>query len=657
MHRDYNIANEEENLSARQKADKTDVFCTYAEHDENIPDCSTYGDGAHGSWRGSQYSSAQVTYAHGWLAGLSDKCLDLPGGNATNGTTLQIRDCADVPHQKWTLTGGKIQLAGANKCVDLRGADTTNGTPVQIWDCADVPSQKWTLTSDGMLRGLDGKCLDVRGADPANGTVVQVWDCVAQPASGGGLEVVPQQSWTPRFGPVAAWTSGGLLSDSDASGRYGLYSFYYGSVRLGDVNGDHLADVCGRRPDGVYCALNQGAPASALSRSTPKSSATRATWATEMHGITLMLGDVNGDGRADACGRGGNGIFCATANATGTAFVPDFRAWTSSFSSATELAAGAQYYGSLRLVDVDGDGYADVCGRGAGGIQCAINNRQRAFKPAATWLGTEYLDSLGWGAERYGMTIAFGDINGDGRADVCGRGGGKIFCATGKAGGGFETRAGGRCGTISPTPGRRPAGARRAPIADPSASATSTEMDVRRRVRPQPDRPGLRPVERQRLRPRPPDPAAGLHRRRGLARRPLRDDAGARRPRRRRRGRRVRPRRRRHPLRPHPVAFLNVHAARTLAASSRLAAVHPTPRAPRTAQNSPATASAAAARSPPESHACREAEGAQPSRAARVRSSGSRPCRGARRARPGCRFERFDSVVATFITGARVYSA
>lgn len=438
VHRDYNIANEEENLSARQKADKTDVFCTYAEHDENIRDCSTYGDGAHGSWRGSQYSSAQVTYAHGWLAGLSDKCLDLPGGNATNGTTLQIRDCADVPHQKWTLTGGKIQLAGANKCVDLLGADTTNGTPVQIWDCADVPSQKWTLTSDGMLRGLDGKCLDVRGADPANGTVVQVWDCVAQPASGGGLEVVPQQSWTPRFGPVAAWTSGGLLSDSDASGRYGLYSFYYGSVRLGDVNGDHLADVCGRRPDGVYCALNQGgASFGALALYTEEFSDARG-WATEMHGMTLMLGDVNGDGRADACGLGGNGIFCATANATGTAFVPDFRVWTSSFSNATEFAAGAQYYGSLRLVDVDGDGYADVCGRGAGGIQCAINNRQRAFEPAATWLGTEYLDSLGWGAERYGMTIAFGDINGDGRADVCGRGGGKIFCATGKAGGGFE---------------------------------------------------------------------------------------------------------------------------------------------------------------------------------------------------------------------------
>ncbi|WP_437599167.1 ricin-type beta-trefoil lectin domain protein [Sorangium sp. So ce590] len=439
VHRDYNIANEEENLSAQQKADKTDVFCTYAAHDTHIGDCSTYGDGAHGSWLGSQYQSAQITVADGWLAGLSDKCLDLPGGKTTNGTTLQIRDCAGVPNQRWTLKGGKIQLTGTDKCVDLRGADTTNGTPVQIWDCVDVPNQKWTLTSDGMLRGLDGKCLDVRGANPANGTVVQVWDCVAQPASGGGLEVVPQQSWTPRFGAVTGWTSGGLLSDGDASGLYGAFSYYYGSVRLGDVNGDHLADVCGRRPDGVYCALNQGgAGFGAPALYTAEFSDARG-WATEMHGMTLMLGDVDHDGRADVCGRGGAGILCATANATGTAFVPDFRAWTPSFSNATEFAAGAQYYGSLRLVDVDGDGYADVCGRGAGGIQCAINDQRRAFRPAATWLGTEYLDALGWSVERHGMTLAFGDINGDGRADVCGRGAAKIICATGKAGGGgFE---------------------------------------------------------------------------------------------------------------------------------------------------------------------------------------------------------------------------
>lgn len=438
VHRDYNINEEQENLTAQQKADKTLVFCTYAAHDWNIGTCSTYGQGSVGSWLGSQYSSAEVTYAEGWLAGLADKCLELPGGNTANGTALQIRNCADVAAQKWALSGGKIRLSGTNKCVDLRGADTTNGTPVQIWDCVDVPNQKWTLTSDGMLRGLGGKCLDVRGADPTDGTAVQVWDCVAQAAPGGGLEVVPQQDWTVRYGVVSGWSSDNRFTNADAGGQYGTYSHYYGSVRLGDVDGDGDADVCGRRPDGVYCARNQGGSFAPATLYTDEFSDGRG-WAAEMYGMTLMLGDVDGDGRADVCGRGGAGILCATANATGTAFVTSYQPWSASFSNATEFASGPQYYGSLRLADVNGDGYADVCGRGAAGILCAINNQNRAFNAAATWLGTEFLDSYGWSVEKHGMTMAFGDINGDGRADVCGRGEAKIICATGKStGNGFE---------------------------------------------------------------------------------------------------------------------------------------------------------------------------------------------------------------------------
>lgn len=435
VHRDYNINAETENLSPAQKAAKTQIFCTYAAHDAFIGSsgCATYGDGSPGSWLGSEYSSAEITSADGWLAGIGDKCLDLPGDNTTNGTALQISSCADVSSQKWTVSLGKIQLFGTNKCMDLRGADTSNGTPVQIWDCVDVPNQKWTLVSDGTLRGLNGKCLDVQDADSSDGTAVQLWDCAGQNAADGGLEIVPQQNWTIRYGVVGGRTADSLFSDSDLSGAYGTVSSYYGSIRLGDVNGDGLADLCGRRSDGVYCGLNQGnhrfAPAT---RYTEEFSDGRG-WAPAQYGMTLMLGDVDGDGRADVCGRGAGGILCATANSLGLAFVPDFRVWTTAFSDATEFASGPPYYGSLRLVDVDGDGYADVCGRGVHGIECAINNHNRGFGAATTWLGSEYLDSLGWRAERYGMTIAFGDINGDGRVDVCGRGGSKIICATGNA--------------------------------------------------------------------------------------------------------------------------------------------------------------------------------------------------------------------------------
>ncbi|MCG8419611.1 MAG: FG-GAP-like repeat-containing protein [Proteobacteria bacterium] len=439
VHRDYNINQEAENLSAQQRADKESAFCTYAAHDSKIGNCLSYGAGSNGSWLGSQYSSAQVTSATGWIAGLQDKCLEVSGGNLSNGTPLQIWDCADVSRQTWTIVAGTIKLASANKCVDLRGGNTNNGTAVQLWDCVDVPNQKWTLTSDGQIRGLDGKCLDVRGASSSNGTPVQVWNCAAQNVGPGQKQIVPQQDWTIRFDIVDGWTSGPVFSNSDASNTYGLYSHYYGSVRFADVDRDGKADLCGRRPDGVYCALNQG--------NGSFGSATRYTaefrdslgWNQERYGMTLMLGDVTRDGRADVCGRDSTGIRCATANATGTAFVADGRTWTSAFSNASEFGSGAQYYGSLRLVDVNSDGYADVCGRGSNGIVCALNTQQRNFGAATSFLANEFTDSLGWAAEKYGMTIQFGDINGDGRADVCGRGSGKIICATGNAAGtGFE---------------------------------------------------------------------------------------------------------------------------------------------------------------------------------------------------------------------------
>lgn len=437
VHRDYNINQELENLGTQQKAEKTAVFCTYAAHDSAIAACSTDGNNPDtgGTWLGSEYESAAVTRADGWLAGLMDQCLTVSSENTTNGNPLQLSDCGETTTQNWSLTNNQIQLAGTTKCVALAGADTTNGNAVYLSDCLDVPWQRWTLTSDGALRGLDGKCLEA--APSENGTPIQIADCT--PRSDTDLpEILPEQNWTLRFGVVSSWTSDGSFNDSDASGAYASTSSYYGSVRLGDVNGDHRADICGREPDGVYCAVNDGQGGFRPSTRFTTEFSDSNGWVSERYGMTLMMGDVDGDGRNDMCGRGGAGILCATASSDGTSFT-DPRFWTTAFSDVTEFGSGSQYYASLRLVDVNGDGFADVCGRSATGIQCALNNKQRGFGAATTWLGTEFLDSLGWDMERYGMTIDFGDINGDGQVDVCGRAADQITCATGKADGtGFE---------------------------------------------------------------------------------------------------------------------------------------------------------------------------------------------------------------------------
>jgi LmbE family N-acetylglucosaminyl deacetylase len=438
VHRDYNISLEPENLTTQQKTDKTNIFCTYAAHDSSIDNCKTTGIDPDrvGSWLGSEYESAALTRADGWLAGLTDKCLTVSDHITVNGNPLQLSDCSGTTTQNWSLTGNKIQLAGTQKCVALAGSDTTNGNGVYLSDCGDVAWQRWTLTSDGALRGLDGKCLEATSSE--NGAPIQIEDCTSR--SDTDLpEFIPEQNWTLRFGVVSSWTSDGRFNDSDASGRYVTTSSFYGSVRLGDVNGDHLADICGREPDGVYCAVNNGQGGFRPSTRFTVEFSDANGWKPERYGITLMMGDVNGDGRDDMCGRSPAGITCATASPDGMSFIGS-RVWTTAFSDATEFDSGISYYGSLRLVDVNGDGYADVCGRGAKGIQCALNNRSGGFGAATSWLNTEFLDSRGWKGERYGMTIDFGDINGDGHVDVCGRGPDEIICATGKASGtGFES--------------------------------------------------------------------------------------------------------------------------------------------------------------------------------------------------------------------------
>ena len=101
------------------------------------------------------------------------------------------------------------------------------------------------------------------------------------------------------------------------------------------------------------------------------------------------------------------------------------------------MFAGAAYYRSIHFADVNGDGYADVCGRNASGVTCALNTKNGAFAASTMWITTEFTDAAGWSADAYGSTVQLADINGDGRADVCGRGSAGLRCATSNGTTGF----------------------------------------------------------------------------------------------------------------------------------------------------------------------------------------------------------------------------
>ncbi len=200
---------------------------------------------------------------------------------------------------------------------------------------------------------------------------------------------------------------------SDAEG-WGSDAAYEGTIRFADVDGDGKADVCGRSPAGVVCARSTGAglePArlwlAAMSDSSTFVSASFAT--------TMALGDVNGDGRADLCVRGvaaserqrDSDVGIDCALSTKTGFSRLSR-WTSEALD-----------GTLTLGDLNGDGRADVCARTQKGVTCAFSNG-RALLKSTTWLDAGMASRAEWGR--------LGDVNGDGRSDFCDSDGEGVRC-------------------------------------------------------------------------------------------------------------------------------------------------------------------------------------------------------------------------------------
>lgn len=194
------------------------------------------------------------------------------------------------------------------------------------------------------------------------------------------------------------------------------------TLRLGDVNGDGREDVCGRSALGVSCAVSVQSTSNADERMP------RAVFRAVRRGVdaagavaenaapagAIHLADVTGDGQADVCIAASDGIACAASNVAGE--LGAFRTW-----SRDDHAA------SFRFADVDGDGKADACSPTASGIACARNVGRR-FDTARTWLA-DMTDAHGWRDAKYASTVQLADVDGDGRADVCGRGPSGLVCS------------------------------------------------------------------------------------------------------------------------------------------------------------------------------------------------------------------------------------
>ena len=107
----------------------------------------------------------------------SGRCLDVPGGGAGDGVTLQIHDCNGSGAQLWTASAaGELRILETWCLDDPSGGQ--EGAAVQLWTCHGGANQQWAPQSDGTLRNAaTGLCLDVSGGGVENGTPALVYGC------------------------------------------------------------------------------------------------------------------------------------------------------------------------------------------------------------------------------------------------------------------------------------------------------------------------------------------------------------------------------------------------------------------------------------------------------------------------------------------------
>ena len=408
-YRGYNIYFDEENLATDVHLDKWHDMLEYCPGNET----GCYVGSAFHDDTEKHYSSTAQTGREGPLRG-AQGCL-------TGGTRFGVRygSCAEGVAQTWRFEpDGEIRHLASQECLMPHG-------PSLVLGGCGAASRGWMLTSNGLVRWRpNGQCLIAS-------VTLHLQTCSGIEVGGNRFDVPAEQRWSFEM-------TGGLWSTAFSANQVASVQSQWGSFRLGDVDGDGKGDACIRLSSGVHCARGTGSGFGPLHLWSNAFSDING-WGPSAYGATLMLGDIDRDGDDDVCARGFAGLWCALSD--GEKFLTPTIVNTS-FSNAQGWSTSEARWGSLDMGDIDGDGDDDVCGRTHDGIHCAIAENG-TLGNATPWFSEDFTDQRGWGHAYYGGTIQLGDIDGDGRADICGRGAASIFCAvsTGTAFRDFSRRA------------------------------------------------------------------------------------------------------------------------------------------------------------------------------------------------------------------------
>jgi hypothetical protein len=339
-------------------------------------------------WFSSKLTSGEMTQGEAHQYSLRQ--------NYTNG----LWDDPEYEVFEWTLWGNPDlglgeTAAPAGNLVTGAGPGENNPTEVRVWNSADVTA--------GPMVSFSAYGVNKYGTNVALGDIDG--DEVDEIVTGPGPGAV--------FGPhVRAFEMDGTPIPAVSFQAYGTHRFGV-NVALGDIDGDGIAEiVTGAGPGSVFgphvrgwnydgTAVTAMAGVSFFAYGTPK-------W-----GVNVACADIDADGRDEIItGAGPGPIYGAHIRSW------DVDGTSSPASGVSFLAFSSQLWGvNISGGDIDGDGTAEIiAGAGPG---AAMGTHIRAFEVQGTAANAiPGVSFFAYGEAGYGVRVGCGDLDGDGICEI-----------------------------------------------------------------------------------------------------------------------------------------------------------------------------------------------------------------------------------------------
>jgi len=239
------------------------------------------------------------------------------------------------------------------------------------------------------------------------------------------------------FGDAGVLVSQNNGGGNFASGKLALNDFGYtgGGWRLdrhlrflADVTGDGFLDIVGFGENNVYIGRNnQNGTFASVKAVINNFCYSAGGWRIEKH--PRFVADLTGDGRADVIGCGDAGVYASLNNGSG------------SFGSVNLVlnnfgtAQGWQVDKHPRYIaDLTGDKRGDIVGFGDAGVYISLNNGNGTFQPAKLAINN-FGVAQGWQVAKHPRFVV--DLTGDGRADIIGFGENSVYVSYNDGNGNF----------------------------------------------------------------------------------------------------------------------------------------------------------------------------------------------------------------------------